>query len=227
MSSSTRAKIIKFVKNTYNSLHKVPSTSEIVENVPEVRSVRHLYDIFPGKLEAICEAAGVPVPEARIRQTNKAREKGKASNSACGKIHLSEKQNNRLLGIGQLEGGKDPSKIVDDLLDRDTTLRYQAGLTIEDTKIIVTFISAALVAGWSKSKLIPFTTQLWNNGLTNLSSQEIEVLLALTAAMKAKGIDPKQFVKEATDSKSAVNLFVSSELGNISAAEMARRLGVE
>ena len=99
VSSSIRSKIIKFVKNVYNSIHKVPSIAEIVENIPEVRSVRHLYDIFPGKLEAICEAAGVPVPEARIRQTNKAREKGKASNSACGKIHLSEKQNNRLLGI--------------------------------------------------------------------------------------------------------------------------------
>ncbi len=100
-------------------------------------------------------------------------------------------------------------------------------MTIEDTKIIVTFISAALVAGWSKSELVPFTTQLWNNGIANLSPQETKVLLKLTAAMKANGMDPKQFVKEVTDSKSAVNLFVSSELGNISAAEMARRLGVE
>ena len=227
VSSSMRAKIIKFVKNTYNSIHKVPSIAEIVDNIPDLRSVRHLYDIFPGKLEEICKAAAVPVPEARIRQTNKAREKGKVSNSACGKIHLSEKQNNRLLGISQLEGGKDPSKIVDDLLDRDTTLRYQAGLTVEDTKIIVTFISAALVAGWSKSKLIPFTTQLWNNGISNLTSQEVGILLTLTTAMKANGWDQKQFLKEASDSKSAVNLFVNSELGNISAAEMARRLGVE
>ena len=225
MSSSTRARIIKYVKDTYDSIHKVPSTSEIVENIPEVRSVRHLYDIFPGKLEAICEAARVPVPEARIRQTNNAREKGKVSNPACGKIHLSEKQNNRLLGISQLEGGKDPSKIVDDLLDRDTTLRYQAGLTIEDTKIIVTFISAALVAGWSKSKLIPFTTQLWNNGISNLTSQEVGILLTLTAEMKVNGWDPKQFVKEAKDSKNAVNLFVNFKMGNISASEMARRLG--
>ena len=225
--SSLRAKIIKYVKDTYHLIGKVPSTTDIVENVHGLRSARHLYDIFPGKLEAICEAAGVPVPEARIRQTNKAREKGKVSNSACGKIHLSEKQNNRLLGISQLEGGKDPSKIVDDLLDRDTALRYQAGLTIEDTKIIVTFISTALVAGWSKSELVPFTTQLWNNGIANLSLQETKVLLKLTAAMKANGMDPKQFVKEAIDSKSAVNLFVNNELGNISAAEMARRLGVE
>ncbi len=64
VSSSTRAKIIKFVKNTYNSIHKVPSIAEIVENIPDLRSVRHLYDIFPGKLEEICEAAGVPIPSA-------------------------------------------------------------------------------------------------------------------------------------------------------------------
>lgn len=225
VSPSVRAKIIKFVKNTYDSIRKVPSITEIVENIPGLRSVRHLYEIFPGKLEEICKASGVPIPEARIRQTNKAREKGKVSNSACGKIHLSEKQNNRLLGISQLEGGKDPSKIVDDLLDRDTTIRYQAGLTIEDTKIIVTFISAALVAGWSKSKLIPFTTQLWNNGISNLTSQEVGILLTLTAEMKVNGWDPKQFVKEARDSKNAVNLFVNFKMGKISASEIARRLG--
>ena len=87
--------------------------------------------------------------------------------------------------------------------------------------------AAALAAGWSKSELVPFTTRLWNNGIVNLESQEVKELVTLTAAMKANGIDPKQFAKEATDSKSAVNLFVNSELGNISSAEMARRLGVE
>jgi len=223
--SSLRAKIIKYVKDTYHLIGKVPSTTDIVENVHGLRSARNLYEKFPGGLEEICEAAKVPIPEVRINQTKRARERGKQSSAGCGKVHLSEKQTNRLLGVSQLEGGRDVSKIVDDMLDRDTVLRGEAGLSIEDTKILVSFIVAALAAGWSKSDLVPFTTHLSNNGIANLTSQEVGILLTLTTAMKVNGWDPKQFVKEANDSKNAVNLFVNFKMGNISASEMARRLG--
>ncbi len=51
--SSTRAEIIKYVKDTFGSIQKVPSTTGIVDNIQGLNSTRQLYEIFLGGLEEI------------------------------------------------------------------------------------------------------------------------------------------------------------------------------
>lgn len=223
--SSLRSEIIKYVKDVHKSENVVPSTTELVKNISGLRSARHLYEIF-SSIEEICKAARVPIPTARIRRTNKARERGRSSISGCHKVHLSEKQTNRVLGISQLEGGKDIDKIIDDLLDNDTALRREAKLSTDDIKIAATFVSSALRIGWPPEDLIPFVTDLGINGIGWLEAEDVRFLIKFANSIKANGWNLSDFVREARDSKSALNLFYNYKIGTIPVAEMARILGV-
>lgn len=70
---ASRQQVIRFVQEYWRNHRSVPPVRLILKNCNMVRSVRHLYDMFPGRIAGLCSLAGIPSPEERLRLTEKAR----------------------------------------------------------------------------------------------------------------------------------------------------------
>jgi hypothetical protein len=97
---------------------------------------------------------------------------------------LSPEQTRRIYGIGQLEGGLDPSSVVDNLLNTDTKLRRTYHLTLSKIKNVSDFLDSAVKIGWNPDWMLEYVTRLWNLGITNLTEPVLKNLITL-----AKGIN--------------------------------------
>lgn len=192
MSAETelRKAVLNFVKNHHESSGKAPSIRAICSEVDGV-SVRKFYKLFPGGIGEVCKKAGVPVPEQRIRATRKAvrgqemKAKGVEDRSVPGfRIMLADSQSARIQGISHLEGGKDPGMIIDELLDRDTYLREEKGLSLDDVKAVFDYIDGAKERKWKVGWLIGIQTKLWNAGLMGMSSRDVENLAVFLEEMQ-------------------------------------------
>jgi len=116
-------------------------------------------------------------------------------------IVLSEEQTQRLLGLSYLEGGKDSSQIIDELLDLDGN-RRKYEISLEDAKRVADFLRRAVERGWSlseKPNVIDLVTQLWNLGMANLPRQTVEALIQLLSNLGERGWNSSQFVAQAGD----------------------------
>jgi len=141
-----------------------------------------------------CRQAGIDVPQERIKATTKARRTRKkkpsvsrvASQEHLG-IVLTESQIARLQGIAHLERGKNIGLVIDEILDRDTYLRREKGLSLDDTKAVFTYIDRAKKNKWPVNWLLRIHVKLWNSGVMSLSSQAVEELASFLKKMKAKG----------------------------------------
>ncbi|GAI15380.1 unnamed protein product, partial [marine sediment metagenome] len=195
MSAETelRKAILNFVKNHQESGGKAPSIRAICREVNGV-SIRKFYKLFPEGLGEVCKKAGVPVPKQRIRATRKAvrgqEKKAMAIEDRSepgSRIILADSQSARIQGISHLEGGKDPGMIIDELLDRDTYLREEKGLSLDDVKAVFDYIDRAKERKWKVGWLIGIQTKLWNAGLKSMSSEDVEGLAVFLENMKAWG----------------------------------------
>lgn len=185
--------VLNFIKNHHESDGKAPSIRAICREVDGV-SVRKFYKLFPGGISEVCTKAGVPVPKQRIRATRKAvrgQEKKAMAiedrSEPSSRIILTDSQSARIQGISHLEGGKDPGMIIDELLDRDTYLRKEKGLSLDDVKAVFDYIDRAKERRWKVGWLIGIQTKLWNAGLKSMSSEDVEGLAVFLENMKAWG----------------------------------------
>lgn len=210
MDESKRA-TLDFIKSHYDDKGEPPSVTLLCKEI-EGLSRRKFYEFFKGGVGEACKLAGVPAPKARIASTNKAlKERRKASEGAdlrrrviaadrhlgagynqgdlSSKIVLSEEQVKRILGISHLEGGKEPRIILDELLERDTFLRENKDLSLDDTKAVFDYLGKAKERKWTIPMLLSLHVRLWNAGLNSMSSEDIERLLGFLVKMGAAGWD--------------------------------------
>ncbi len=195
MSAETelRKVVLNFVKNHHESGGKAPSIRAICREVDGI-SVRKFYKLFPGGISEVCKKAGIPVPKQRITATRKAvrgQEKKamavKDRSESGSRIMLADSQSARIQGISHLEGGKDPGMIIDELLDRDTYLREEKGLSLDDVKAVFDYIDRAKERKWKVGWLIGIQTKLWNAGLMGMSSRDVENLAVFLEEMQKLG----------------------------------------
>jgi len=193
--SETKRSILSFIK-TYHETHgNAPSLRRIYESLENV-SKRKFYDVFPDGIGDACRQAGIDIPQERIKATTKARrtQKKKPSVSRAASqehlgIVLTESQIARLQGIAHLERGKNIGLVIDEILDRDTYLRREKGLTLDDTRAVFDYIDRAKERKWEVGWLLNIHTRLLNAGLMGMSSQAVEELASFLDNMKARDWD--------------------------------------
>ncbi len=70
---AARQQVVRFVERYWRDHRSVPPVRLMLKNCNLVRSVRHLYEMFPGRIAGLCRLAGIPPPEERLRLAEKAR----------------------------------------------------------------------------------------------------------------------------------------------------------
>jgi transcriptional regulator with XRE-family HTH domain len=129
---------------------------------------------------------------------------------------LSPTQIKRLLGLSHLEGGRDPQVLLDEILDRDSTVRrfleHPDGMGS-----LVRYVEKSLRAGWEIPMLVQVQTLLWNTGVVGMKPGTVEGLAKMAAKLKELGWDPDSFVEEADNVKSVVYRYKEYKQGRITA----------
>ena len=111
-------------------------------------------------MRELCKAAGIPLQQDRMAQTSNALSARAAIatveppvvNQGIGvqtkvdpipPIVLTPKQSLRVYTMSHLEDGKNPSKIIDELLDADAERRKGFDLSLPDVKLVRDFRESA------------------------------------------------------------------------------------
>ncbi|MCJ7630939.1 hypothetical protein MUP77_00865, partial [Candidatus Bathyarchaeota archaeon] len=199
--TETRTAIVNFVQSYYAKNKTAPSVRIIAEAFKAKGIDRcSFYTFFAGGLEEVCIAANIPVPE-RSRQTLKAlsvrkREQQVQKEAPCPtRLLLTEEQTRRILGISHIEKGKDPSIIMNELFDRDASLRKTYNLSFKDTKNVADFLEVATRRRWKLPWLLSIMARLWNSGFMHLDQQSLKCLSDLLTEMKSSGLTPEEFMQ--------------------------------
>ena len=77
---------LRYVRERYEAEREVPSVRRILREfgIPRAR----FYSIFPGGLDELCTKLGLPVPERRLRATQKASDIRRSERKGLGDIYL-------------------------------------------------------------------------------------------------------------------------------------------
>ena len=176
----------------------------------EIKTNRtELYKAFPGGLAEICRGSGVPYPKDRAKAVEKAvkarsTKAEKDQSKVASPITLTEEQSKRIYGIMQLEGGKDPSVIIDDLLDRDYGLR-KSMLTMQQTKRLVQLLDETYKRNWKPEEVADYVTTLYNCGIgLAIPPSEVKRISAFLEESKALGWQPIQTARYLADHSSSL-----------------------
>ena len=225
-----RESIIRFIKDHYEESGEAPTMRQITEEFSI--SSKTFYEVFSGLSEA-CRAAGVPMSEGRKNVTleatravkRSARSRDRAGPRSSDLVSLTQEQVGRLLGLSHLEGGKCPSVILDEVLNRDTQLRSLLEKP-EDLGRTVEALNALLRAGFKFEELGTALGRLWRLGAFNYSRETIEGLTEIVASLKIRGLKIDEFVRDASDAESSLHWFFKYKNGEITAREYAVKAGV-
>ncbi|MFH0896897.1 MAG: hypothetical protein V1850_02465 [Candidatus Bathyarchaeota archaeon] len=193
-------------------------------------TLKRFYTIFPGKMPELCRLAGKPLPVERMKRTEKAiKSKGQRTveDERPNVIHLSEEQSKRLWGLSHLEKGKDPQLIIDELFDRDSTLRKTYNLSLSDTRLVAEFLKAAVDRGWSMSSspnVVDFVTDLWNCGVSNLTLGTVKGLISILKDLEKRKWLAVDFVDYVTRHQNELLWYSQYMRGDISFEEFRGRI---
>jgi hypothetical protein len=229
-----RTSVVEFVKLFHNQNGTIPSVTNIIEEVKEVRNRTRLYDLFPGGVPEIATAAGLPPPEERMHAVTKALEAkketriGNAAEGSTLTVQLTVEQSRRLYGICQLEGGLDPAAVIDMLLDLDTELRRKHQLSLSKAKTVSDFLAAAVARGWKPDWVVEYVTRLYNSRIMNLDETYLNNLMALV-----QGIDLRYwgsietFINYATKHSVRIGYYRAYCEGTISLEQLLQAEGLQ
>jgi len=143
-------------------------------------------------------------------------------------LTLTPEETRRIYGISQLEGGIEPSLVINRLLDLDTELRRKYRLSLPKTKRVSEFLDFATERGWKVGEVTDFLTGVWNSGLLKLDQVTIRNLISL-----AQGIDlrfwgsTENFIKYAAKHYGRIGNFRSYYAGSISLEQFLRAEGLQ
>lgn len=193
---SLRGDILQFIESFYEESGEAPSVSEICRRIDGVYREK-FYQLFKGRISEACRAAGVPVPDDRVKSTEKATEEKEKPKKAVVETGLSLKlnpeQTRRIYGVSHLERSKDPSLLIDEMLSRDELIR-SFGLTLNQEPSL--YAHARALALVPQNVLGDMITMVYE--LNNL------------------GWDISEFMSEVKKSASLLSISVKYLLGEIS-----------
>jgi hypothetical protein len=178
--------ILQFMKKYYTE-HNEPPSIKTIEKSVNGATRRQFYNIFPGKIKEACKKAGIPISNENIRSTEKAIEAKQKRNiqksipvesPTSYAYTLNNKQMQRVYAISHLEGGKNISTVIDELLDYDAELRLKYNITLDQVKQINDYLTAAQPRRWSINMLLNIQTTLWNAGFNDTKSANNLYILA-------------------------------------------------
>jgi len=222
---------VAFVRSFHTQHRTVPTINTILQNSKMNRS--KFYELFPGKLGEVCRLAGVPVPEDRIQAVRQALEsrssqrKEEATSPSQECLMLSHEATKRVYGICQLEGGLEPSLVIDKLLDLDTRLRRNYRLSLAKTKQLSDFLDSAISRGWKVDSLVDYLVKVWNSGILNLTEPCLRNMISLV-----QGIDlnywgsVQNFIQYATRHYAAIANYRTYAMGGMSLEQFLRAEGL-
>ena len=229
-SENLKQDIVQYTRDFYSRNREPPSVRQIIHKCGI--SFSRFYKLFPGGLSEACRLAGVPVPMQRINKTKRAletskgrKEAGRHSVSSTGRLTLTEEQTGRIYGIVQLEGGKDPVLIVDDMLDLDYKARKRK-LSLAKRKKVSEFLEVALERGWKVNTapdIIASLTKAHNLGLLTYSPETLRYFISVLEWARKSKWSPFDFVNYVTQSKNLLMLYMMAKQNRISRQEFERR----
>jgi hypothetical protein len=194
-------------------------------------SSKTFYKVFSGISEA-CRASGVPMSEGRknvtLEATRAVKRRGSRQgdqNASGSLVSLTQEQTGRLLGLSHLEGGKDPTVILDEMLDRDAQLRSLLEKP-EDLGQTVEALNALLRAGFKFEELGTVLRRLWRLGILNYPRETLEGLAEIVTSLRLKGWNSGDFVRDAASAESSLHWYFKYKQGEITAREYAIKAGV-
>jgi len=124
---------------------------------------------------------------AKIRKENDIlSEPNKKSPMTRDGIVLSEKQSQRVHAIAHMEGGKDPTKVIDELLNNDATIRKM----LENPGTLpqhIKYVDLALKRDWDLQNLNEYETVLNKSGVLGWSPEMLNAAGQLLGLMEKWG----------------------------------------
>ncbi len=209
-------------------------------NVPAVNSilVRHnlnrtrFYRLFPGGVVELSKAAGVPVPKDRVEAVRKAvNKRGRehvSEESSLPRLTLNPNQAARVYGACQLEGGVEPSSMIDRLLDLDTTLREKR-VTLSYVLSGARFVEMAASYGYTPEAFLTCVTILWNQSIFLLSRPCLDGLISLlkTTVENGSWSSMQEFVDYATKHHATIGYLRDYMEGKISLQQLIQTEGLQ
>jgi hypothetical protein len=140
---------------------------------------------------------------------------------------LTQNQERRLLAICHLEGGKDPSLVLDEILDRDMKFRKIYKLSMPDTARVAGYLEEATKRGWSihnPPSMLDCLTEAWNAGLLALEPALLASLTELAREIKRRDSTPKQYLDLVARTQNMVSAYLDYKSEKITLFEFQRRL---
>lgn len=181
-----REEVVAFIKQYFKKEGKVPTIKEIVKEIKGVNT-SNFYIFFPGRLAEACEEAGVPVPESRLKKTQKAHETRMKSEKDFPIISLDPDLSKKLWVVSHLEE-KDHLKVIYDLLEQDRLFRTEYNLKNQDLSNFTQFLKDAEKRGLNKKQIINSIIKFTKIGLENLTDFRFNKLMDLVKFMISKNL---------------------------------------
>jgi ribosomal protein S13 len=217
--------VVEYVKTYYQKKGKAPSISQIIKGIKNCSRAK-IYDSFKG-IEDICNQAEVPNPKDRIDKTKNLNRKSTKSTPIIvvknNDIKLTKDQILRINTISHLEKGKSQSKIIDNLLNLDSSIRENE-LDHNKIKKVSQHIEDANKRGMNLETLLDLEIMLYNSGYTYLNSDELKKLNDIAKYLHSTKLNASEFIKIFNRFINIINIVMDYNSKKISYVEFKNRI---
>ncbi|MGD1055043.1 MAG: hypothetical protein ABR867_03065 [Nitrososphaerales archaeon] len=215
-----REEVIAFAKQ-YHARHGKPPSVRTLEQSFRAQGLNRysFYSEFPGGMGELCRLAGIPATgsiEQTVAATESRRAASRDTSRAAAGVNLTENQERRLLAICHLEGGKDPSLVLDEILYRDMKFRKLYKLSMPDTARVAGYLDEATKRGWSihdSPSILDCLTEAWNAGVIALEPALVTSLTELAREIQRRGSTPKQYLNLVARTQNMVSAYLEYKSG--------------
>jgi hypothetical protein len=140
-------------------------------------------------------------------------------------ITLTAKQSLRVQIISHLENGKNPLKIIDELLDADAERRKNSDLSLSDMQVIRNFLDEARACGWTDAELMPIIRAIHYYRADEMAKEIVNSLIDLLKEIVSRGWEIPRFVKDAISFNTGVGAYRKYQRGEYSEQTFLNALG--
>ncbi|MFI5419365.1 MAG: hypothetical protein ACHQ1H_00210 [Nitrososphaerales archaeon] len=234
-------KALQFGKKYYLKHSKAPAVRDVQKKLRISSTI--FYQLFSG-IEQFCQEAGIPAsPEnmKRMAFVQSARsatrtvfpettpgKSGKEGDSAIQplpRLWLNDEQSMTVRVISHLEG-KDPSLVIDRLLEDDAMRRREHGLSLADTKIVWDFLATAKQYGlWTDdAELGSAIGKLSIHRIDELPKEIVFAIVVLVKEILRNNRDVADYVYQSLRSDNMIGIYRKAMNGEYSEKEAIRAL---
>ena len=228
-----REEVIAFAQR-YHSSHGKPPSVRTIERSFKAQGINRysFYSEFPGGMRELCRLAGIPAAGSlgqTVAATESRRAASRDTSRAAAGITLTENQERRLYAICHLEGGKDPSLVLDEILDRDMRFRKTYKLSMPDTARVAEFLARAIENKWSihdSPSVLACLSKASSAGLLDLEPALVISLTDLVREIRRRNLTPQQYLDLVARNQSMTSAYLDYKGGKITLYEFQRRLAL-